>query len=86
MEFGELAFEVDIEDIEEGDLEVRLSGVFIINTSFGSLLALRSFLNKSFGRGLIHYQVSNDKLYSAKFHELSEEKQNKLREMQNGRR
>ena len=76
MEFREIAFELD--QIEEADLDVRLSGAFIISASFGSLVALRNFLDESFQRGLIHYQISNEKLYSGKWHELTEEKQSKL--------
>jgi hypothetical protein len=78
MEFRELAFELD--QIDEADLEVRLSGAFIISASFGSLVALRNFLDEHFQRGLIHYQISNEKLYTAKYHELSNEKAIKLEE------
>lgn len=85
MEFEELAFELD--QIDEADLEVRLSGAFVISSSFGSLVALRNFLDQHFQRGLIHYQISNEKLYTAKFYELSDEKVFKLDEAQrNGRR
>lgn len=85
MEFGEIAFELD--QIDEADLEVRLSGAFVISASFGSLVALRNFLDANFERGLIHYQISNDKLYTAKRHELSGEKLDKLnRRWRNGER
>ena len=76
MEFKELAFTLD--QIDEADLQVRLSGAFIISASFGSLVSLRNFLEESFERGLIHYQISNEKLYTAKYYELSEEKAGKL--------
>ena len=77
MENGKLAFEYD--QIDEADLDVRLSGAFIISASFGSLVALRNFLDENFMRGLIHYQISNEKLYTAKIHELNAEKAAKLR-------
>ena len=76
MEFKELAFELD--QIDEADLQVRLSGAFVISASFGSLVSLRNFLEESFERGLIHYQISNEKLYTAKIHELTGEKVVKL--------
>lgn len=76
MEFGKLAFELD--QIDEADLQVRLSGAFIISASFGSLVALRNLLDREFNRGLIHCQISNEKLYAGKFYELSEEKKDKL--------
>lgn len=76
MEFGKIAFELD--QIDPADLDVRLSGAFVISASFGSLVALRNFLEEGFQRGLIHYQISSDKLYTAKYHELSEEKAYKL--------
>ena len=72
MEFGKIAFELD--QIDEADLDVRLSGAFVISASFGSLVALRNFLEEGFQRGLIHYQISSERLYTAKLHELSEEK------------
>ena len=76
MEFGKIAFELD--QIDEADLDVRLSGAFVISASFGSLVALRNFLEEGFQRGLIHYQISSDRLYTCKYHELSEEKAYKL--------
>ncbi len=76
MEFDKIAFELD--QIVKADLDVRLSGAFVISASFGSLIALRNFLEGGFQRGLIHYQISNEKLYTAKHHELSEEKAQKL--------
>ena len=77
MEFDKIAFESDM--IDPADLEVRLSGAFVVSASFGSLVALRNFLEEGFQRGLIHYQISSEKLYTAKHHELSEEKAQKLR-------
>ena len=76
MDFGNIAFELD--QIDEADLQVRLSGAFIISASFGSLVALRVFLEQGFQKGLIHYTISPEKLYTAKFHELSDEKADKL--------
>ena len=76
MEFKELAFELD--QIDKADLEVRLSGAFVVSASFGSLVALRNFLEEGFQRGLVHYQISNEKLYTGKFYELTEEKREKL--------
>lgn len=77
MEFDKIVFESDM--IEAADLEVRLSGAFVVSASFGSLVALRNFLEEGFQRGLIHYQISNEKLFTAKHHELSDEKAQKLR-------
>lgn len=76
MDFGKIAFELD--QIDEADLQVRLSGAFIISASFGSLVALRVFLEESFQKGMIHYTIAPEKLYTAKFHELSDEKAEKL--------
>ena len=77
MEFEEIAFKLD--QIDSGDLDVRLSGAFVISASFGSLVALRNFLEEGFQRGLIHYQISSEKLYTAKYYELSEQKATKLK-------
>ena len=86
VEFGEIAFELD--QIDEADLDVRLSGAFIISASFGSLVALRNFLEETYNRQMIHAQISSEKLYVAKFHELSDQKVFKLDEAQrrNGRK
>ena len=85
MEFKEIAFELD--KIDAADLEVRLSGAFVVSASFGSLVALRNFLEEGFERGLIHYQISSEKLYTGKFYELTDEKQEKLSGgRRNGRR
>ena len=76
MEFKDIAFELD--QIDAADLEVRLSGAFVVSSIFVSLVALRNFLEEGFERGLIHYQISSEKLYTGKFYELTDEKQEKL--------
>lgn len=77
MEFGEIRFKQD--QIEKGDLDLRLSGAFIINAQLGSLIALRSEMQKLFGRDIIFYTLSSQLLYVVSWNDLSEEKKSRMK-------
>ena len=77
MEFGEIRFESD--QIEKGDLQMRVSGAFILNAPIGSLIALRANLQKCFGPCLKFNTLSSQLLYVVNWNDLSEEKKKKLK-------
>jgi len=76
LEDLELAFE--LEQIEKGDLELMLSGLFIVRSTLGSHIALRTLLERAGAFDVIHCTISAQKLYSAKWHELTPEKQHDI--------
>ena len=83
MEFGEIRFKQD--QIERGDLDIRLSGAFILNAQLGSLIALRSQMQRLFGGDLKFNTISSQLLYVVNWNDLSEEKKQRLKGNFNGR-
>jgi hypothetical protein len=73
MEFGKIAFELD--QIKTEDLEANINFVIVGKASFGSAVALRNFIEKNPYYMLVHFSMSNMKIFAAKQHDLTEEKQ-----------
>jgi len=67
-----------VEQLHDSDLDVRLSGAFIIRSQFGSLVTLRGELERLFGRDLIYPTISSQVLYVVHWNDLSEEKKKHL--------
>jgi hypothetical protein len=71
--------------VEAGDLQVALSGAFIIkNMPFGTLLALREALRKMFGENLLHPTFVSQNVYIVHWNDLSEEYKSRLTRKKNG--
>jgi NADH/NAD ratio-sensing transcriptional regulator Rex len=86
MEFGKIAFELD--QIRTEDLEANINFVIVGKTGFGSAVALRNFIEQNPYYMLVHFSMSNQKIFAAKQHELTVEKQRDLGlvgEEENGR-
>lgn len=66
------------EQIQRRDMDVHLSGAFVIRASFGSLVSLRAELRQLFGEGLIYPTFSSQQLYVVHWNDLSPEKQRQL--------
>ena len=83
MEVNDIAF--DYSQIEDGDLDLRVSFALICQTNLGSAVALRNFLYDLDHYRIVRFQLSSQKIYFAKWHELNEEKQNQIRMSQRGK-
>ncbi len=71
--------------VEDGDLQVSLSGAFIIkNMPFGTLLALRECLRRMFGDNLLHPTFVSQNVYIVHWNDLSEEYKQRLTRKKNG--
>ncbi len=68
-----------VEKVRESDLNVRLSGAFIIRCQMGSLLILRGELEKLFGKDVIYNTITSQALYVVHWNDLSEEKKKYLK-------
>ena len=73
-----------VEKLNDSDLEVRLSGAFILRSQFGSLVALRGELERLLGGDLIYHTISSQPLYMVHWNDLSEEKKKHLGARKNG--
>lgn len=76
MEFGKIAFELD--QIQEEDLKARVNAVIVFRAGFGDCVALRNFLDTCGSYSLVHFSMSSERIYAAKRHELTPEKQRDL--------
>ena len=76
MEFGKIAFRED--QIEEHDLQARLNFVIVAKACFKDAVALRNFIDNCGSYNLVHFSMSGDRIYAAKRHELTLEKQHQL--------
>jgi len=72
--------------IVKNDLNVYLSGAFVIRSNFGSLVNLRSELKKLFGNQLIHPTLSSSPIFVVHWNDLSEEKQQSIEKAREKRR
>jgi len=67
-----------IRTVQKEDLDVRVSGGFILSANFGTLTHLRVVLEKVFGRGFIFGQIAGQPLYLVHWNDLSEKKQQEI--------
>lgn len=79
---SEIAYELERvmkEDVREylvdNDINHLMSAGIILKTSLGSHIMLREVLERLGAVDLIYYTITGDKLFIAKWHELSKEKQ-----------
>jgi hypothetical protein len=72
--------------IVKNDLNVYLSGAFVIRSSFGTLVNLRAQLKKLFGNQLIHPTLSSSPIFVVHWNDLSEEKQQSIENARERRR
>lgn len=69
---------VERDSIQASDLNVNLSGAFVIRSRMGSLVNLREELKRLFNSNQIFHTFSSQALYVVHWNDLSPQKQKEL--------
>lgn len=79
MEIGDFPIKKLKDTIAKEDLDVSMKGGIVLHCGFGSLVALREFVQNTYGAtSLIYFTISSQPLYVVHYNDLSDKKKSEI--------
>jgi len=86
MEIGEFPIKRLKDTIAKEDLDVTMKCGIVLHGGFGSLIALREFVQTTYGmESLIYFTISSQPLYIVHRNDLSEKKKEEIEQKRGGK-
>jgi hypothetical protein len=86
MEIGEFSIKHLKDTIAKEDMDVSMKCGIVMHGGFGSLIALREFVQKTYGvESLVYFTISSQPLYVVHRNDLSDKKKEEIEQKRSGK-